>query len=184
MKSDRRHAGTPAGVPAVRAILLAALLTLAGHYAWELAQAQSFQDHAGRPLPEYAMHCFLAALGDLAIAAIAYAAAAAAFRRPSWPAAAAGPGRGWIGPAAVWMAVGLAATAAFEVLATSSGLWAYGPSMPTVFGVGVLPLLQWVVVPLATLAAFRALAARRTAPPPSDLPPPGGQAPGPSGHQN
>ena len=34
--------------------------------------------------------------------------------------------------------------------------WAYAPAMPLVFGIGLAPLLQWLVVPVATLLILRA----------------------------
>ena len=143
-------------------ILLALLLTLVGHYAWELGQAQFFAEHAGAPLGSYALHCFIASLGDVVIASIAYAVAAVAFRRPAWP---------WaphpLGPAALWLAVGLGITVVFELWATAVGRWTYAEEMPRLLGVGLLPLLQWLVVPTATLLLLR-LMTRHPTPPARD----------------
>lgn len=35
------------------------------------------------------------------------------------------------------------------------GNWAYTASMPIVFGIGLSPLLQWLVVPTAIVVAYR-----------------------------
>jgi len=41
--------------------------------------------------------------------------------------------------------------------------WAYSARMPLVFGIGLAPLLQWLVVPVATLLIVRAWVARTRA---------------------
>jgi hypothetical protein len=39
--------------------------------------------------------------------------------------------------------------------------WGYGPGMPTIFGLGLTPLLQWIVLPpLALRLLTRSSAAR------------------------
>lgn len=131
-------------------IWLGGVLTLVGHYAWELGQAQFFGNHAGDPLGSYALHCFTASLGDLTIASVLYAVVALVFRRWSWPVEAR-----TLGPATLWLVAGLITTGAFEVGATASGRWTYARSMPTLLGVGLLPLLQWVIVPTLTLLLIR-----------------------------
>ena len=37
------------------------------------------------------------------------------------------------------------------------GSWAYAPGMPTISGIGVTPMLQWILLAPATVFAFRAL---------------------------
>ena len=96
------------------------------------------------------VRCFLASAGDLLLASGAYAVTALVFWRPAWPIR-----PDWILPAATWIAIGVMATSAFERWALAPGRWAYGPDMPLVFGIGLLPLLQWIVVPVLTLAVLR-----------------------------
>ena len=139
----------------LRLWLAASLLTLAVHYMWEMGQARFFDNMAGMPLSRHAAICFLASLGDVAIAASAYGVTGLLFRRPVW---ALRPR--WLGPAALWVAIGLGVTALVERWAIASGRWAYGESMPTIFGVGLAPLLQWTFVPVVTLVIFRAWARR------------------------
>ena len=43
------------------------------------------------------------------------------------------------------------------------GAWAYQPAMPLVAGIGLTPLLQWVVVPTLMLFIARRLPAFRAA---------------------
>lgn len=52
--------------------------------------------------------------------------------------------------------MGFAATAVIERWATAIGRWTYSDSMPTIAGIGVSPLLQWLVIPTLLLALARA----------------------------
>lgn len=124
--------------------------TLTLHFAWEMLQAPAFADFAGSTWAGTA-RCFAAAVGDVLLATGAYVITALAFRGAAWPVR-----RGWILPAATWIGLGVLATIAIERWALSRGRWAYGPEMPLVFGIGLLPLLQWIVVPALTLALLRA----------------------------
>jgi hypothetical protein len=97
-------------------------------------------------------HC---TLGDALIALSSYLLAAAATRSWDWPVDRAAPG------AAVAVVAGLAYTALSEWLNVSvRGSWAYTPAMPQLFGLGLSPLLQWLVLPLVGLLIFRALERR------------------------
>ena len=136
----------------------AVLLTFWAHFLWELSQAGFFSNMAGMPFARHALVCLAASLGDLLIAAAAYALAALVFRRPAW---ALRPG--WWAPAALWLAAGLAVTVLIERWAVATGRWAYGPAMPTLLGVGLLPVLQWIIVPASTLGIVRAVSARPVA---------------------
>lgn len=137
-------------IPHSRRWLTYGLLTLGLHYAWEMGQAPWFEEFAGTPWGEHALPCLRAAAGDLLIATAAFALTAALFRRWSWPIQ-----PGWRRPALVWIGTGLVATVVFEHWAVLAGRWTYTASMPTIAGIGVLPLLQWIVVPVVTLALLR-----------------------------
>jgi len=39
-----------------------------------------------------------------------------------------------------------------------AGNWGYTASMPTIFGIALSPLLQWVILPPVMVAAYRMLA--------------------------
>ena len=129
-------------------VALAATLLL--HYAWEMLQAPWFDVFAGQSFWEHARPCLRAALGDLAIAVGAYVVTAILFRRTQWPFQ-----THWFWPSVAWIILGLVATVAFEKWALSVGRWHYTDAMPTIAGIGVAPLLQWIIVPAATLAIVR-----------------------------
>ena len=135
-------------------VVVGVLVTLALHFTWEMLQAPAFVDFA-ESMWAGTIRCFVAALGDVLIAAGAYGVTALAFRSATWPLRA-----HWILPAATWVGVGVIATIIIEQWALSRGRWAYGPAMPLVLGVGLLPLLQWFIVPMLTLGLVRRLAPR------------------------
>lgn len=126
------------------------VVTLTLHFVWEMLQAQAFVDFAVSTW-KGTVRCFGASLGDLLLATGAYVVTALLFRRLDWPIR-----RHWVLPAATWIGLGELATIAFERWAVARGRWAYGPEMPLVFGIGLLPLVQWIVVPALTLAIVRA----------------------------
>ncbi|HVS31873.1 MAG TPA: hypothetical protein VMS98_10485 [Thermoanaerobaculia bacterium] len=126
------------------------IVVLAMHFIWEMAQAKWFSSMAGLPFWSATLLCLRASIGDVAITLAAFFAAAAVAKRVAWPlddvrAA----------PTVVYLMAGLATTIVIELLALHSGRWSYAPDMPVVFGIGVLPLAQWIVLPLIALGAFR-----------------------------
>lgn len=141
----------------VRRWLIVAVATLVLHYTWEMLQAPWFEEFAGVPAVEHALPCLWSAFGDLGIAAGAYVVTAAVFRRVRWPFE-----REWFWPSVVWIILGLAATVVFEKWALSVGRWHYTDEMPTLAGIGLSPLLQWIIVPTATLLTVRFTAVRRS----------------------
>ena len=119
------------------------------HFIWEISQAKWFISMTGMPFWQATYVCFRATLGDLVITALAFGAAAAVARRIEWPRKRA------IIPCLVFVTTGILITAGFEVFALRTGRWNYGPGMPTVFGIGALPLAQWIVIPLLEVPLFR-----------------------------
>ena len=112
---------------------------------WEFAQVPLF---AGMPSAGHwraIQVCGRATLGDVVIALAAF-----------WVVAASARARRWIlapTPRQVtgFVAVGVLITIVMEWLATQVvGRWAYAEAMPVVpvLGVGLSPLLQWIVLPL------------------------------------
>ena len=100
-------------------------------------------------------HCLL---GDVLIAVSVYLLTAIVFRELYWP-----ERRPW--PAGAFMlATGLGFTIFSEWYNVYVvGAWAYQPTMPLVAGIGLTPLLQWVVVPTLMLFIARRLPAFRAA---------------------
>lgn len=100
------------------------------------------------------LHC---TAGDVLIAGAAFLAAAAVTRRLDWPTQA------WRTGLPVLLAVGIGYTAVSEwVNVYRLGRWAYTSDMPLIAGLGLSPLLQWVLVPLLGWAGYRRLGSRRT----------------------
>jgi hypothetical protein len=117
---------------------------------WEVAQLPfySFAPTVG-PLAIVwdVIHC---TAGDVGIALMSFGAAALATRNFRWPVE-----RPWFGLATV-VAVGLIWTIQSEWKNVYvSGAWDYAQSMPTIAGVGLLPLLQWFVLPPLALVVIR-----------------------------
>ncbi|HEX9458430.1 MAG TPA: hypothetical protein VGA84_04760 [Thermoanaerobaculia bacterium] len=126
------------------------LFVFALNFAWEMMQANWFASMRDLPVLRATVLCFRAALGDLVIAAVAFAITALVARAVKWPME-----RRVLVPAIVFVAVGLAITITYEVFALSGARWSYDETMPTLFGIGVLPLLQWLLLPIAEMWLFR-----------------------------
>lgn len=94
-------------------------------------------------------HC---TLGDVAIALAMFALAAIMLRHKDWPVS-----RPWAGGAIVVIGA-LAFTAWSEWYNVyRAGSWGYTSSMALIFGIGLSPLLQWLVLPPVMVVAYRAL---------------------------
>ncbi len=126
-------------LPGPRRWIALVIVGFAINVAWELGQAGLY---AGRP-PWWVY--LEAAVTDgliIAVAALFAVLIAALWRRAFWPA----------------FLVALLATAAFiELRALDQGRWSYAESMPTVFTMGLSPLVQLALTgTLAVLIAWRA----------------------------
>jgi hypothetical protein len=134
------------GAAAVLWIALAAPL----HFMWEWAHAPFYAlwVEGSRWVIAYSVaHC---TAGDVLIAGASYLIGAGYTHRVDWPRTA--PGRGL----AVVIPSGLVYTVFSEWLNVYRlGSWAYAESMPLIGGIGVTPLLQWLVVPLVMVFLWR-----------------------------
>jgi hypothetical protein len=119
------------------------------NYPWEFSQVPLFAGVADAPHWTAIKGCAIAALGDAVIMLVAY-----------WFVAVIARSRHWIAvPTAahlmLFVAVGVTITVVIEQLALR-GLWfkswSYSPLMPVIpgIGVGLSPLLQWLVLPPLT----------------------------------
>ena len=117
---------------------------------WAVAQLPfyAFAPEIGRlAIAWFVTHC---TAGDAAIALGSFGMAALATRDREWSAQ-----RPWLG-LAVALGVGVLWTIQSEwqnVYVRSA--WAYSAAMPTIRGVGLLPVLQWVLLPPLVLLAVR-----------------------------
>lgn len=119
------------------------------HFIWEMAHGGLFVGMKEQSLAEATLRCSKATLGDLVITAIAYTLAALTVRRIHWP----------LMPSFVttslFLATGLVITIGFEQFALATSRWAYAREMPRLFGVGISPIAQWIVIPLLELPLFK-----------------------------
>jgi hypothetical protein len=128
------------------------------HLAWEAIQTPLYAD-ADRELSYLTwtrLHC---TLGDVLILLACFWGTALLFGGRDWIVA------GGVPPMLAFVALGIAYT--FWSEWWNAGIrenWTYAPSMPTLWGIGASPLLQWVVVPFLVwlLVRLRADAAPRS----------------------
>lgn len=129
-----------------------ALFSFLLHLVWELVQVPFF---AGMPSSQHWVAiriCARATAGDAVIAVVIFWAVAAIARSRSWILA---PTRGQVSG---FVGTGLLVTIVVEWLSTQVlGRWAYGSVMPVVpvLRIGVLPILQWIVIPPVVLWMVR-----------------------------
>jgi hypothetical protein len=132
-----------------------AALSLALNLVWEVAQLPLytiFRDESPARVAYAVVRC---TAGDGLIAAASFVLASAALRDPGWVAS-----KPWRG-GAICVAAGMIYAAFSEWRNVYRlGSWAYTPSMPLVFGVGLTPLLQWLAIPAMMIAVLRAARSR------------------------
>ena len=120
--------------------------------AWEIAQVRLYTIWAaadGMSVAIALLHC---SLGDVVIALTMFALAAIVLWRADWPAS-----HPWTGSTIVVIGA-MAFTAWSEWFNVyRAGNWGYTASMPMIFGIGLSPLLQWLILPPVIVGAYRAL---------------------------
>jgi hypothetical protein len=126
-----------------------ALELFAVNFLWEMLQMRFYSSMKGLPFWSATWLCTRAAAADVALLAVCYVIAALIARHSAWP----------LHPTpkamATFFALCLIATASIERWAIATGRWSYNDTMPMVLGVGVLPLLQWTLIPALSLLLFR-----------------------------
>jgi hypothetical protein len=125
------------------------LATFALHFAWEMGQMPLFTPMDRLPFWQGTAWCARAAGWDMVISAAAYLAAALAARTIQWPR------QRSASPLAIYFLVGIGTTIAIELWALSVGRWQYREGMPTVAGVGLAPLTQWILIPAVIVLILR-----------------------------
>ncbi len=114
------------------------------NFVWEFWQIGWFAEIGAAPHLEGVKLCTRATVGDVGIALVAFW--AVSFSRGT---------TSWVSDSnsrdlAIFVLVGVVLTILLEWLATSVlDRWAYAESMPRlpVLGTGILPLMQWIVIP-------------------------------------
>ncbi len=135
----------------VRAALWSAL-AFALNLAWEIAQVRLYTLWAEADGLTVAWSLFHCTVGDVLIALALFALAGMALRRADWPAS-----RPWTGGGMV-VAGAMVYTAWSEWYNVyRAGSWDYSASMPLIFGIGLSPLLQWLILPPVLVITYRTL---------------------------
>ncbi len=121
-----------------------ALFAFLLNFVWEMWQVPFFDGIGAGGHWQGVIICTRATLGDVAIALFAFWTVAAISRARFWLLAPTGM------QLAVFLAIGVLVTVVFEALATGMlDRWQYAGKMPTLpwLGTGLLPLLQWLLLP-------------------------------------
>ena len=114
------------------------------NFIWEMWQVPFFLSIPSGPHWAGVLACTQATLGDVGISLVAFWSVAAFARSRRWILQ---PSLSQIGS---FIVVGVVITIAFEALAVGFlERWSYSPLMPTlpILGTGLVPLLQWIVLP-------------------------------------
>jgi hypothetical protein len=134
----------------LKSLLRWALLAFVLHGAWEIVQLPLYtlwENPDRRRVVLYLLHC---TAGDVLITTSLFLLMAALFRSFSWPTR-----QAWFG-GSIMIAAGLAFTAYSEWYNVyQARAWSYDVSMPLVFGIGLTPLLQWMMIPVVMIVLFR-----------------------------
>jgi hypothetical protein len=129
-----------------------AALAFVLNLAWEIGHVRLYtiwMEADALRIATSVLHC---SLGDVMIALALFAFAGLVLWRADWPMS-----RPWAGGAIV--VIGAMAYTAwsewYNVYRT--GAWGYTLDMPTIYGVGLSPLLQWLIIPPLVVVIYRAL---------------------------
>ncbi|RAM49967.1 MAG: hypothetical protein C6Y22_19420 [Hapalosiphonaceae cyanobacterium JJU2] len=114
------------------------------NFLWEMQQMPFFQVSSESSCTDEVINCTVATVGDVGISLTAF-----------WTVAIMSKSRQWFRQLNWWqlnsfILVGVVITIIFEALATGVlDRWEYADIMPTLpfFGTGLLPLLQWILIP-------------------------------------
>ncbi|MEX2496634.1 MAG: hypothetical protein WD448_11120 [Woeseia sp.] len=126
--------------PEINLLLFAFLL----NFVWEMWQVPFYRGMASTDHIKAIRLCTQASIGDSFITVAAF-----------WGAALTARSRGWLhrvepAPLLVYLTIGILISTGLEWLAIGPlERWSYAPTMPQLplLGTGVLPLLQWIVLP-------------------------------------
>ena len=119
---------------------------------WEIAQVRLYAIRAAADRIDVARALLHCSLGDVVIALAMFALAGIALWRADWPAS-----RPWAG--SIIVVIGAMAFTAWSEWYNvyRAGNWSYTASMPMIFGIGLSPLLQWLILPPVVVGAYRTL---------------------------
>lgn len=128
------------------------MLALVLNLAWEIAHVRLYMlwDAADRMTIAWSvLHC---SLGDVVIALSLFALAGFALRQKDWPVLRPIAGGTIVVIGAVVYTVWSEWFNVYKI-----GSWSYTSRMPMIFGIGLSPLLQWLILPPLMTIAYRAI---------------------------
>ena len=127
--------------PAANVAIFALLL----NFPWELLQSPLYRSMLDAPHWKAVQRCTLATLGDVIIMVLAYECVALAVHTQRWFE------RPTLGRLSGFVALGILMTIVMERLALVDQTlgWQYADAMPIIplIGVGLAPVMQWIVLP-------------------------------------
>lgn len=128
--------------------VLAFLLNLS----WEIAHVRLYTIWSSKDAGAIAWALFHCTLGDILIALAIFAFAGIVLRSADWPSS-----RPWTG--SILVVIGAMAFTVWSEWYNVylAGNWGYTASMPMIFGIGISPLLQWLILPPVLVGACRKL---------------------------
>ena len=119
---------------------------------WEISHVGLYtlwREADGMRIAWAVFHC---TVGDAAIALVLFAVAAIALQRRDWPMS-----NPWSGGIIFVIGAITFTTWSEWYNVYRAGAWGYASSMPLIFGIGLTPLLQWLILPPVMVVAYRAL---------------------------
>ena len=141
----------------VASAVLWSALAFSFNLAWEIAHIGLYTlwtEAAGLDVAWALFHC---TLGDVLIALGAFLLAAVVLGRIDWPVSRTSAG------SILVVASTIAYTSWSEWYNVYRvGSWRYTELMPTVFGIGLSPLLQWLILPIVMVITYRRICEKRT----------------------
>lgn len=118
-------------------------------FLWEMLQ-MPFYGMTGLSTWQAIKNCAFASFGDAGIMVFAYWAATRFAPHPLWLRQCRAR------PLAIYLSVGMVITVVVEHFAVKGDWgWTYSKLMPTIANIGLVPILMWLIVPLATLGLTR-----------------------------
>lgn len=137
-RSSRADIGRSAGAVAAFGLLV--------NWPWEFLQVPLYAGMADAGHWEATLVCTQATLGDAFILLLAFVLASAVLRQGQWVI------EGKIRPKVLFVAVAFLISMVFEVTSVYVlDRWSYAPAMPVFAGMGLSPIVQWILLPPLTL---------------------------------
>ena len=133
-------------------VILWSALAFSLNLVWEISHVGFYtiwREADGLRIAWSVFHC---TLGDVVIALAGFALVTIVLWRANWPTS-----RPWTGGVIVVISAITFTTWSEWYNVYRAGAWGYATSMPLIFGIGLTPLLQWLILPPVIVVAYRKL---------------------------